>query len=143
MVGSLGLSYCYKRLLSCLLGCSMVSHYNILISSTYTISIYVSPPHCQAAMAGNRAGPPVSVPIVQQAGQEAVQGRLSLSVCLWWSLFFVHLFFFLQHINPYNHSSPYLNSSMEGAKPRIESGLSYSTPTHYYLTPSYCTLHPN
>jgi hypothetical protein len=102
-------------------------------------------PHRQATWAGNRAGPSISddsesvspVPIVQQAGQEAVLGRLSLSVCLWWSLFFVHLFFFLQYINPYNHSSPYLNNSIEGAKPRIESGLSYSTPAHYHLT-----LHP-
>ncbi len=73
----------------------------ILISSTYTVSIYVS--HRQAARAGNRAGPPVSecvskVSIVQQTGQEAVLGRLSLSVCLWWSLFFIHLFFFFHTI---------------------------------------------
>jgi hypothetical protein len=53
-------------------------------------------PHRQAARAGNRAGPPVSesvspVNIVQQTEQAAMLGRLSLSVCLWWSLFFVHL----------------------------------------------------
>jgi hypothetical protein len=55
-------------------------------------------PRRQATWAGDRAGPPVSVHIVQQAGQEAVLGRLSPSVCLWWALFFVHLFFFL-HIS--------------------------------------------
>jgi hypothetical protein len=61
LVGSMGSSCTYKRLLSCL--CLLWSaQYKIFFFSPYTILIYVFPP------------------IAQQPGQAVVRGRLSLNV---------------------------------------------------------------
>ncbi len=63
LIGSLGLSCRYKRFLFCL-GCTSRPSTKYFSSSPYTISM------------------PLST-LPQQAGQAAMLGRLSLSVCLW------------------------------------------------------------
>ncbi len=55
LVGSLGLSCRYKRLLSCL-GCSVQLSRNIFLLN---LCVYIGP-HRPATWAGSRAGPPVS-----------------------------------------------------------------------------------